>query len=53
MSCAKTNTSFAAEIAFAVGIEAQKDGVAPKLSEEELHQRVRSTQWTPAYSALV
>ncbi len=42
----------AAEIAFAVGIEAQKDGVAPKLSEEELRQRVRDTQWIPAYPTL-
>jgi len=38
----------AAEIAVAVGIEAQKDGVAPKISEEELRERVRKTQWTPA-----
>ena len=43
----------AAEIAFAVGIEAQKNGVAPKLGEEELRQRVRDTQWTPAYSPSV
>jgi len=42
----------AAEIAFAVGIEAQKDGVAPKLSENELRQRVRETQWTPAYPSI-
>ncbi|MGD1093884.1 MAG: NAD-dependent malic enzyme [Bryobacteraceae bacterium] len=42
----------AAEIAFAVGIEAQKDGVAPELSEEELRQRVRDTQWIPAYPPL-
>ena len=42
----------AAEIAFAVGIEAQKDGVAPKISEDELHQRVLKTQWTPTYPAL-
>ncbi len=40
----------AAEIAVAVGSEAQKAGVAPKLSEEELRQRVRDTQWVPAYS---
>lgn len=39
----------AAEIAVAVGIEAQKDGVAPNLSEDELRQRVLKTQWTPAY----
>jgi malate dehydrogenase (oxaloacetate-decarboxylating) len=42
----------AAEIAVAVGLEAQKNGVAPKVSEEELRQRVRETQWTPAYSSL-
>ena len=40
----------AAEIAFAVGIEAQKDGVAPKLSEDELRRRVTERQWTPAYT---
>ena len=39
-----------AEIAFAVGIEAQKDGVAPKLSDDELRHRVLKTEWTPAYS---
>ena len=42
----------AAEIAVAVGIQAQKDGVALKISENELRERVRKTQWTPAYSAL-
>jgi malate dehydrogenase (oxaloacetate-decarboxylating) len=41
----------AAEIAIAVGIEAQKDGVAPKMGEDELRQRVKQTQWTPAYTA--
>src|ERR1700693_72144 len=39
----------AAEIAIAVGIEAQKDGVAPKLAEDELRRGVIATQWTPAY----
>ena len=39
----------AAEIAVAVGIEAQKDGVAPSVSEDELHRRAQATQWTPAY----
>lgn len=39
----------AAEIAIAVGIEAQRDGVAPEMSEEELRRRVQATQWTPAY----
>ena len=42
----------AAEIAIAVGVEAQRDGVAPKLSEDELRERVLKTQWTPAYTAL-
>jgi malate dehydrogenase (oxaloacetate-decarboxylating) len=42
----------AADIAFAVGVEAQKNGVAPKLSEDELRRRVRETQWTPAYTTL-
>ena len=42
----------AAEIAFAVGVEAQRDGVAPKLSQDELRERVLKAQWTPAYTAL-
>jgi malate dehydrogenase (oxaloacetate-decarboxylating) len=44
--------SVAAEIAFAVGIEAVKAAVAPKISEDKLRERVLKTQWTPAYSAL-
>jgi malate dehydrogenase (oxaloacetate-decarboxylating) len=39
----------AAHIATAVGLEAQRAGVAPKTSEAELRQRVVATQWTPAY----
>ena len=42
----------AAEIACAVGLEAQKDGVAPEISEDELRRRVLDTQWAPAYAAL-
>jgi malate dehydrogenase (oxaloacetate-decarboxylating) len=42
----------AAEIAIAVGLEAQKDGVAPKLAEDELRQRVIAAQWIPDYPAL-
>ena len=42
----------AAEIAFATGIQAQKDGVAPKVSQDELRRRIKQTQWTPAYSEL-
>jgi malate dehydrogenase (oxaloacetate-decarboxylating) len=41
----------AAEIAIAIGIEAQKDGVAPKLAEDELRRRVIAVQWTPAYAS--
>src|SRR5712671_4480045 len=40
----------AAEIAFAVGIQAQNDGVAPKVSHDELRRRITQTQWMPAYS---
>jgi malate dehydrogenase (oxaloacetate-decarboxylating) len=43
----------AAEIAVSVGVEAQKNGVAPQRGEEELRERVRKTQWTPAYAPLV
>ena len=39
----------AADIAVTVGIEAQRDGVAPNLSEDELRRRVQETQWTPIY----
>ena len=42
----------AAEIAVAVAMEAQRDGVAPESSENELRQRVLQTQWTPAYTVL-
>jgi malate dehydrogenase (oxaloacetate-decarboxylating) len=40
----------AAHIATAVGLEAQRAGVAPKTTEAELRQRVSSTQWAPEYS---
>jgi malate dehydrogenase (oxaloacetate-decarboxylating) len=42
----------AAEIAIAVGIQAQKEGLAPKTTEDELRQRVAAAQWTPAYPSL-
>jgi malate dehydrogenase (oxaloacetate-decarboxylating) len=41
----------AVQIATAVSLEAQRAGVAPKTSEDELRQRVIATQWTPAYSS--
>ena len=42
----------AVEIATAVGLEAQRAGVAPKTTEEKLREQVKATQWTPAYTAL-
>ena len=39
----------AAEIAVAVGSQAQKEGVAAELAEDELRRQVIATQWTPAY----
>ena len=39
----------AAEIATAVGSQAQKGGVATKLAEGELRQRVVGAQWVPTY----
>ena len=39
----------AAQIAIAVGLEAQNGGVAPELAEDELRQRVKAAQWMPAY----
>jgi len=42
----------AAEIAIAVGLEAQKEGFAPKMAEDELRKRVTAAQWTPVYPAL-
>jgi malate dehydrogenase (oxaloacetate-decarboxylating) len=41
----------AVQIATAVSLEAQRAGVAPKTSEDELRQRVIARQWTPAYSS--
>src|SRR5208282_5369577 len=39
----------AVQIAIAVGVQAQKEGLAPKSAADELSGRVRATQWTPAY----
>jgi len=52
LSPLKDSRRVARDIAVAVGIAAQKDGVAPKVSEDELRRRVLKTQWTPAYSDL-
>ncbi len=43
----------AAEIAIAIGLEAQKADVAPKTTEEELRNQVTASQWVPAYPTLV
>jgi malate dehydrogenase (oxaloacetate-decarboxylating) len=40
----------AADIALAVGIAAQKDGVAAQMIEDELRARIMETQWTPDYA---
>ncbi len=39
-------------IATAVGLEAQRAGVAPQTSATELHDRVVAAQWKPEYQAL-
>jgi malate dehydrogenase (oxaloacetate-decarboxylating) len=49
LSPLKDSRRVARDIAVAVGIQAQKDGVAPKLTEDELRRRVFETQWMPAY----
>jgi malate dehydrogenase (oxaloacetate-decarboxylating) len=40
-------------IATAVGLEAQRTGVAPKTRPEELRDRVAATQWAPEYPRTV
>ena len=39
----------AVHVAVKVGLQAQKDGMAQKTSEQELYERVRKTFWTPEY----
>ncbi len=43
----------AVEIAMAIGLAAQRDGVAPPMSAERLRQRVIGSQWTPAYPSYI
>ncbi|HET6980853.1 MAG TPA: NAD-dependent malic enzyme [Myxococcaceae bacterium] len=43
----------AADIAVAVGLQAQKEGVAPESNESELRRKVDATQWTPAYPSFL
>jgi malate dehydrogenase (oxaloacetate-decarboxylating) len=42
----------AAEMAYAVGLAAQQEGVAPKTTPEELRARVQQSQWAPEYSSI-
>ncbi|QEE28865.1 NAD-dependent malic enzyme [Terriglobus albidus] len=51
LSPLKDSRRVARDIAIAVGIQAQNDGVAPKVTEDELRRRVLKTQWTPAYAS--
>ena len=39
----------AAQIAVSAGVQAVRDGVAPRLTEAELQSRVMAAQWAPAY----
>jgi malate dehydrogenase (oxaloacetate-decarboxylating) len=39
----------AKRVAFAVAVQAQRDGVAEALAEHELMRRIEATMWTPAY----
>ncbi len=41
--------SVAVEIALAVGLTAQREGVAPSTLPQELRERIVANQWTPAY----
>jgi malate dehydrogenase (oxaloacetate-decarboxylating) len=43
----------ARQIAFEVGVEAQKAGLAPPSSPDELRDRIAAAQWTPEYPHLV
>jgi malate dehydrogenase (oxaloacetate-decarboxylating) len=42
----------AADIAYAVALEAQRAGVAPVTSSDALRQKILETRWTPVYTAL-
>jgi malate dehydrogenase (oxaloacetate-decarboxylating) len=45
--------TIARQIAFEVGTEAQRAGLAQPASPEELRDRIAATQWTPEYPRLV
>jgi feruloyl esterase len=42
----------AAEMAFAIGLAAQQEGIAPKTTPDVLHARVEQSQWVPEYSPI-
>ena len=42
----------AVDIAVAVGLEAQRAGLAPRTASDELRARVAASQWAPVYSRL-
>jgi malate dehydrogenase (oxaloacetate-decarboxylating) len=42
----------AAEMAFAIGLAAQQEGVAPKTTPEELRGRIERSQWAPEYCSI-
>jgi malate dehydrogenase (oxaloacetate-decarboxylating) len=39
-------------MAFAIGMAAQQEGVAPKTTPQELRERVQQSQWAPEYSRI-
>jgi len=43
----------AVEVAVAVGAEAQRHGLAPASSVDDLRRKVVERQWQPAYDALL
>jgi malate dehydrogenase (oxaloacetate-decarboxylating) len=47
----KTIREVALEIAYAVALKAQEDGLAPACEPEELRREVIQSQWTPEYLA--
>jgi malate dehydrogenase (oxaloacetate-decarboxylating) len=42
----------AVEMAVAIGLAAQQEGLAPRTGEEELRARVTESQWYPDYSRI-
>ncbi|HET9803435.1 MAG TPA: oxaloacetate-decarboxylating malate dehydrogenase, partial [Candidatus Acidoferrum sp.] len=53
LSALKDLPAMARQIAFEVGVEAQRAGAAPAMSSQELRNRIAATQWTPEYPHLI